>query len=215
MTDTLARPVQAPDRGPAILAAAEIVMERLGHDKLSLGQIAQVSLIPLARIYQYFADRNAVLGALSARALARISASIDPRSRWSDDLDVAERCDRIVDRFAGFLTDPSAAYLVLCGPFDEASEAPRQDAVHQLAAALRNALGSAALGSAVLGSSVLGSAPLDSAADEVNPFRSDEALDYAAELVFACFRRSYLLEGRVSTTAIEMAQHAVSAFVTA
>jgi AcrR family transcriptional regulator len=195
VTDTLQRPVQSEDRVPAILAAAEIIMDRLGHDKLSLSQIARVSLIPLARIYQYFADRNAVLGALSSRALTRLSGSIDTRGTWSSELDETQRLNRVIDRFAGYLENPSAAYLVLCGPFDTASEEPRLDAVHRLATALRHALGASDI--------------------EATTHRSEEALDYAAEIVFACFRRSYLVDGRVSPTAIEMARHAVRSFVTA
>jgi AcrR family transcriptional regulator len=194
VTDTMQRPVVTDDRTPEILAAAEIVIDRLGHDKLSLGQIARVSLIPLARIYQYFADKNAVLGALSSRALARLSRSVDTRGAWGADITEPQRLDRVIERFAGFVSEPSAAYLVLCGPFDEASEETRREAVHRLAAALGHAL---------------------QVAEDRAEYRSDDALEYAAELVFACLRRSYLLDGKVSSTAIGMAQHAVRSFVTA
>jgi AcrR family transcriptional regulator len=193
VTDTAQRPVQSDDRVPEILAAAEIVIDRLGHDKLSLSQIARVSLIPLARIYQYFADRNAVLGALSARALGRLSGSLPTRGAGNSQLDEPQRLDRVVDRLAGFLHEPTVAYLVLCGPFDSDSEASRLEAVHRLATALGQAL--------------------DRVDGDEHPFRAEAALDYAAELVFACFRRSYLQNGRISTTAIEMAQHAVRSFV--
>jgi AcrR family transcriptional regulator len=192
VTDTLQR--SAIDRSvPAILEAAEIVIERLGHDKLSLAQIARVSLIPLARIYQYFADRNAVLGALSARELARLSRSIDTRGSWTAELDSGQRVERVVERFAGFLENTSAAYLVLCGPFDAASEESRLEAVHRLGRALQHAVGTSDAGD--------------------HPYRTSESLDYAAELVFACCRRSFQLDGRITATAVEMAQHAVRAFV--
>jgi AcrR family transcriptional regulator len=195
VTDTMQRPAQADRSVPAILEAAEIVIDRLGHDKLSLSQIARVSLIPLARIYQYFADRNAVLGALSTRALARLSGLLETRGTRNPELDEAARLCRVVDRVAGFLDEPTAAYLVLCGPFDDASEAPRLEAVHRLATAFSHCL--------------------DTNDSGAEPFRSEAALDYAAELVFACFRRSYLVDGRITATAIDMAQHAVTAFVAA
>jgi AcrR family transcriptional regulator len=194
VTDTLQRPAPIDRSVPAILEAAEIVIDRLGHDNLSLAQIARVSLIPLARIYQYFADRNAVLGALSSRALVRLSGSIETRGTWSVELEECARIGRVIDRFAGFLDNPSAAYLVLCGPFDAASEQPRLEAVHRVATALRHAL--------------------DATPADAPEFRTEAALDYAAELVFACFRRSYLQDGRITSTAIEMAQHAVEGFVT-
>jgi AcrR family transcriptional regulator len=187
------RPAAIDRSVPAILEAAEIVIDRFGHDKLSLAQIARVSLIPLARIYQYFADKNAVLGALSSRALTRVSGSVDARGSWDTALSEPQRLNRVVDRFAGFVADPSAAYLVLCGPFDSASDETRQDAVRRLASALRHALQPSA---------------------DSTQYRTDESLEYAAELVFACLRRSYLVDGRISTTAIEMAQHAVTSFVT-
>jgi AcrR family transcriptional regulator len=191
VTDTLQRPAAIDRSVPAILEAAEIVIARLGHDSLSLAQIARVSLIPLARIYQYFSDKNAVLGALSARELDRLIRSIDTRGSWSNELDVDQRIDRVIERLAGFLENPSAAYLVLCGPFDEASAEPRLDAVHRLGLALDHALGGA----------------------DGHPYRTSESLDYAAELILACFRRSFQLDGRVTATAVDMAQHAVRSFV--
>jgi AcrR family transcriptional regulator len=192
VTDILQRSTELDRSVPAILEAAEIVIDRFGHDKLSLAQIARVSLIPLARIYQYFADKNAVLGALSSRALARVTGFVDTRGSSGPQLTESERIDRVIDRFAGFVAEPSAAYLVLCGPFDSASEETRQQAIQRLALALRRALDSS---------------------DDIAPFRTDESLAYAAELVFACLRRSYLVDGRVSATAIDMAQHAVQAFI--
>jgi AcrR family transcriptional regulator len=169
------------------------VIDRLGHDKLSLAEIARVSLIPLARIYQYFADRNAVLGALSSHALTRLAGSMDTPGSWNDELVEPQRLVRVIDRFARFVAEPSIAYLVLCGPFDPASGVTRQLAVERLAIALRSAL--------------------DRTVPAVSPHRSDEALGYAAELVFACFRRSYLVDGHVTATAIEMAEHTVRSFV--
>jgi AcrR family transcriptional regulator len=191
--ETVQRPREIDDRASAILAAAEIVIDRFGPDKLSLSQIARVSLIPLARIYQYFADRNAVLGALSARALARLSGALDTRATASVPLDEAQRLQRVIDRFAARLEHSSDAYLVLCGPFDAASEEAHAEAVARLAEALHRALEPADAGG--------------------QPFRTAEALGFAAELVFACLRRSYRQDGRVTATSIEMAQHAVSTFV--
>jgi AcrR family transcriptional regulator len=187
VTDILQRPTAADRTVPAILEAAQIVIDRLGHDKLSLAEIARVSLIPLARIYQFFADRNAVLGALSARELDRLSRSIDTRGVSVSSADASQRVGRVVDRFASFLDNSSSAYLVLCGPFDQSSTEPRLEAVHRLGLALGHALGSSA--------------------------SSPELLDYAAELVFACFRRAYLVDGQVTSTSIEMAQHAARSFL--
>ena len=45
------------------------------------------------------------------------------------------------------------------------------------------------------------------------PYRTGESLDYAAEIVFACFRHSFVVEGRVSATALDLTQHAVRSFV--
>jgi AcrR family transcriptional regulator len=236
VTDTLQRPAAIDRSVPAILEAAEIVIDRFGHDKLSLGQIARVSLIPLARIYQYFADKNAVLGALSSRALTRVCGSVDPRGAWDTSLSEPQRLARVVDRFAGFVAEPSAAYLVLCGPFDPASDETRQDAVARLASALGHALKPWAETTPYCTDAPDPSAEptgyrtdaLDPSAEPTGyrtdealvpsakqtPFRTVEALEYAAELVFACLRRSYLVDGRVTSTAVEMAQHAVASFVT-
>jgi AcrR family transcriptional regulator len=192
VTDTLPRTAAVDRSVPAILEAAEIVIARLGYEKLSLAEIARVSLIPLARIYQYFADRNAVLGALSVRELDRLSRSIDTRGSWSGQPDVRHRIDRVIERLAGFLENTSVAYLVLRGPFDDASAEARLDVVHRLGLALQHAIG---------------------AGSEGHAYRTSESLDYVAELAFACFGRSYQLDGRITESAVDMAQHAARSFV--
>ena len=186
-------PGRAEDRVPAILEAAEIVLARLGHEKLSLVEIAKVSLIPLARIYQYFGDRNAVLGALSTRHLAGLSFRVESRDSVHGEQYWPRQLSRLVGRLANVMEDPSAAFLVLCGPFDEASMQARMEAIYRLSLALRRAL--------------------QQDDSMVGGYWTGEALDYAAEIVFACFRRSYLTEGRISGTAIEMAEHGVLSFV--
>jgi AcrR family transcriptional regulator len=177
VTDTM-RAATATDSSVAvILETARIVMRRLGPDALSLTQVARISLVPLARIYQYFPDRNALLGALSVDALGRLGAS---RSAAGGD---ARQVDRVVDRFAGMLDDDDTAHVVLCAPFDAQSAEARIDAVHRLGLAL-------------------------------GPVNGDpDTLDYAAELVIACLRHSYLAEGSVTPAAVEMAKRAVRSFV--
>lgn len=184
---------RSDDHVPAILQAAEIVLARLGYGGLSLAEVAKVSLIPLARIYQNFADRNAVLGALSTRHLSGLSFPVESRGSVRPEQYWPHQLSRLIGRLAIAMEDPSAAFLILCGPFDVASSRPRLDATHRLSVALRRAL-------------------------EQDDSRMDgrwdgEALDYAADIIFACFRRSYLTYGRISRTAIEMAEHAVLSFV--
>lgn len=186
-------PSRSDDRVPAILEAAEIVLARLGHEGLSLAEVAKVSLIPLARIYQNFADRNAVLGALSTRHLSGLSFSVESRDSLHSEQYWPRQLSRLVGRLAIVMEDPSAAFLILCGPFDVASSRPRIEATHRLSLALRRAL--------------------EQDDSMIDGQWDGEALDYAAEIVFACFRRSYLAEGRISRTAIEMAEHAVLSFV--
>lgn len=193
MTDTLPRSAATDHSVSTILDAAEVVLRRLGHDKLSLAQIAQVSLIPLARIYQFFADRYAVLGALSSRELERVGALIDTRSSWSAYPNSSDRVDRVIERLAESLGDETAAYLVLCGPFDAVSSAARLDAVNRLGLALRHALGDSPTGD--------------------SDHRSADRFGYAAELVFACFRRSHEVDARITADAVALAQRAVQSFV--
>lgn len=163
-------PGRSDDRVPAILEAAEIVLARLGHEGLSLAEVAKVSLIPLARIYQSFADRNAVLGALSTRHLSGLSFSVESRDSVQAGPYWPRQVSRLVGRLAIELEHPSAAFLILCGPFDVASSRPRTEATHRLSLALRQAL--------------------EQDDSVIDGHGDGEALDYAAEMVFACFRRS-------------------------
>jgi len=184
-------PALLTGRKPAILAAAEVVVTRFGFDKLTLAEIARVSLIPLPLIYQSFADKQAVLGALSARTLLGFSSSLGGR-RPDGDLNEAQRLTAVVERVAGMLESPFTAYLVLRGPFDAASEDALRRAVHELSGALRDAL--------------------DESASDAEHYRSGEFLEYAAELVFACLRRSWRADRILTPTSVQAATHAVVAF---
>jgi len=197
MTEGLTAPSQLAlvddPRVRAILSAADTVMARFGPDALSLTHIARVSLIPLARIYQFFPDRNAVLGALSSRALARMPAAIGRGGEPRPGRDAGERLDRVIDLAAGYLGDRATAYLVLCGPFDRESTALRLEATHRLGVALQRA----------------------AAQDGERDSPTRDHFDYAGELAFACFHRAYLVESRVTAESVAMAQRAVRAFILA
>jgi AcrR family transcriptional regulator len=56
-------------------AAARLVVER-GVDALSTRDIAQAAEVPVASLYQYFADKEAVLLALAARDMEEMDAQV-------------------------------------------------------------------------------------------------------------------------------------------
>ncbi|MCF4164930.1 TetR/AcrR family transcriptional regulator [Zavarzinia compransoris] len=66
------RPVQARGRKRVeqILAAAETLIRQKGVDALKMSEIATAADVPIGSIYQFFADRGAILRALAERYMA-------------------------------------------------------------------------------------------------------------------------------------------------
>ena len=82
-TGTRRRPVQARSqaRVERILDAATAIVARDGVDAATTRAIAAGAEVPVATLYQFFADRDAVLDAVLERELAALDEHVRARSR--------------------------------------------------------------------------------------------------------------------------------------
>lgn len=82
-------PVQQRSRARVerILRAAEHLVVAHGVESLSTRSVARRARVPVATLYQYFADRDAIIGALIERHVSsmdeRIAAALDDLNRFS------------------------------------------------------------------------------------------------------------------------------------
>lgn len=73
------QPQQARSRArvEAILAAADRILSREGYEALTMRRIAEEAATPVGSIYQFYADKSAVVDALGQRYLDAFKAAID------------------------------------------------------------------------------------------------------------------------------------------
>lgn len=111
-------PVQARSRQrvEAILAATErLVLER-GVEPLTTRDIADAAGVPVASLYQYFADKDAVLLALGAQQMAEMDDQVARDLRALDSLTVATVIDTAMRAFvAVYARRPAFVELYLRG----------------------------------------------------------------------------------------------------
>jgi len=82
-----------------ILDAADALVGELGHEQVSMNEVARRAGISPGSLYQYFADRGELLGTLAMRYARRIEDVLpaDAATAGIEDAELAELVDRFVD----------------------------------------------------------------------------------------------------------------------
>jgi len=98
--------VRSRKRVERIFKAAEKLVARSGFAQVTMSDVARGARMPLASIYQYFANRTALMSALSARQFeaqqAVLSAALSTESLSANP---EHAVDTIIDAFAAFMRD--------------------------------------------------------------------------------------------------------------
>jgi AcrR family transcriptional regulator len=107
-------PVQrrSRERVEGILLAAEQIVVREGFDALSTRAVAERAKIPVATLYQYFADREAIIAALIERHVSAMDVRLTEDVAVLGAYSVRTLVEAVVDAYvAGYRARPS--YVVL------------------------------------------------------------------------------------------------------
>jgi AcrR family transcriptional regulator len=107
-------PVQrrSRERVEGILLAAEQIVVREGFDALSTRAVAERAKIPVATLYQYFADREAIIAALIERHVSAMDVRLTEVVAALGTYSVRTLVEAVVDAYvAGYRARPS--YVVL------------------------------------------------------------------------------------------------------
>lgn len=109
------KPQQARSRAryELILSTARELISTRGNDAVSVRDIANVAEIPIASIYQYFPDKNAILWALVEERLSGLEQTVETKlaeASTLEELTVASR-GLFQDFLDMFVEDPALAQL--------------------------------------------------------------------------------------------------------
>ncbi len=96
-----------------ILSVARDLIGKQGNDAVSVRDIAGVANIPIASIYQYFPDKNAILWALVEERLSDFEHEVESRTSSAQSLDdLAVASEELFWAFSNlFVQDPALAQI--------------------------------------------------------------------------------------------------------
>ncbi|NUO48771.1 MAG: TetR/AcrR family transcriptional regulator [Polyangiaceae bacterium] len=89
------------DLAEALAHAASSLIEREGHDAVSLKRLAQTVGVTEPALYKHYPSKQALLAVVGMRGLSRFEAAIvEPAARFEDPFDALYECGRAYVRFA-------------------------------------------------------------------------------------------------------------------
>lgn len=176
-----------------VLEAAERMLEEVGPEKTSIPALAEVTGVPRAAIYPFFADKYALFSHLAqshmdglTKALAE-SAQVPTRD-WREWIEAA------IDVTAAYYNaHPAASILLLRGSFSDTDRAAHEAKNATLGTLFRAKAASMGALAAL-------------------PTTPDVAT-IGLEIAFACMKHGYSREGRVSAEICREASRAVIAYL--
>jgi AcrR family transcriptional regulator len=176
------------------LAAAERLLETIGPEKTSIPEIAKVSGVPRASIYQFFPDKYALFAHLAKLHIGRVEQAIVRINDIKQGLDWRTMLRLLVEAAASYYNNnPVASILLLDGAFS------RSD--HEAHVAKNQSLG------------VQFRATLARTQSPLRLPTEPDAAVLAIEIAFACMKHGYHQEGRISKSACNEAIRAVTAYL--
>ncbi|TGL96304.1 TetR/AcrR family transcriptional regulator [Leptospira barantonii] len=176
-----------------VLETAEKMLAKLGPEETSIPEIAKKSGVPRASIYQFFPDKYSLFTHLAEKHLAKVGEILG--TKGSKDMKLSwQKLVRILVNAASDYYDstPVASILVLGGPFSRNAYLAQEITIDHIGAGVRIQL-----------------ANLD------KPFLLPKKPDVATlgvEIAFACMKRGYYLENRISKMMRDQATDAVIAY---
>jgi AcrR family transcriptional regulator len=130
-------PVQrrSRERVERILLAAEQIVVREDFDALTTRAVAERAKVPVATLYQYFADRDAIITALIERHVNAMDARLKEDLAALSTYSVRTLVETVVDAYvAGYRARPSFVVLWFQGRVSAESVARVRERTSQLAA---------------------------------------------------------------------------------
>ncbi len=189
-------PVQerSQQRVAQIIAAAEHLLIRVGPEETSIPEIAKLTGIPRASIYQFFPNKYALFNHLAEFYLEQVSEAIKQLGASCHDLNWQETTNVLVQGASAFYNhSPIASMLVLGGPFSRSAYLAQEVTIVNIGQSVRQLFANLAL-----------------------PFHlptKPDAATFAVEIAFACMKHGYYEDGTITEDAQAQASHAAIAYL--
>lgn len=184
---------RSQQRVAIVLETAERILEKIGPEETSIPEIAKVSGIPRASIYQFFPDKYALFTHLAEKHLAKVGQILAAKGAKNPKIHWEKLVGVLVNSASDYYdSTPVASILVLGGPFSRNAYLAQEVTIDHIGAGVRVQL-----------------ANLDSPL--ILPKKPDVAT-LGVEIAFACMKRGYYLENRISKMMRDQATQAVIAY---
>ncbi|MAL98171.1 MAG: TetR family transcriptional regulator [Alteromonadaceae bacterium] len=194
------KPVQdrSRDRVERVVAAAERLLLETGPERTSIPEVARLSNVPRASIYQFFPSKYALFLAISERHLKAVADLIGRLDLTEEALAKNGRFEfmaRSITRAAAdyYNDHPVASMLILGGPMSREAYLSQEVTIQDIGHQLRPLFSRYAPG-AVL--------PQD-----------PDVVTIAVEIAFACMKHSYFTHARIIEPMVDQAAMAASAYL--
>lgn len=186
--------VRSRDRVDRVLKVAEKLVVEVGSEGLSIPEVARVSDVPRASIYQFFPNKYALLLAISDIHLRRVS---DLVAGFRDQLQGGSLEDiaRLITRAAAdyYNQHPVASVLILGGPMSRKAYLSQEITIQDIGLQLR--------------------AVLVHNSPDLRVPESPDVMTIAVEIAFACMKHSYYTHATITDEMADQAAVAALAYL--
>ncbi|MDP1539426.1 MAG: TetR/AcrR family transcriptional regulator [Moraxellaceae bacterium] len=189
-------PVQerSQQRVAQIIEAAEHLLVKLGPEETSIPEIAKLTGIPRASIYQFFPNKYALFNHLAEYYLGQVSEAIKQLGASCHDLSWQQATSVLVQGSSAFYNQsPIASMLVLGGPFSRSAYMAQEVTIVNIGQSVRQLFANLA--------------------QPFNPPCTPDTATYAVEIAFACMKHGYYEDGSITEGTQEQATHAAVAYL--
>ncbi|MDZ4297486.1 MAG: TetR/AcrR family transcriptional regulator [Moraxellaceae bacterium] len=189
-------PVQerSQQRVAQIIEAAEHLLVKLGPEETSIPEIAKLTGIPRASIYQFFPNKYALFNHLAEYYLGQVSEAIKQLGASCHDLSWQQATSVLVQGSSAFYNQsPIASMLVLGGPFSRSAYMAQEVTIVNIGQSVRQLFANLA--------------------QPFNPPSTPDTATYAVEIAFACMKHGYYEDGSITEGTQEQATHAAVAYL--
>ncbi|TGK29426.1 TetR/AcrR family transcriptional regulator [Leptospira gomenensis] len=184
---------RSQNRVALVLETTELLLVELGPEEISIPEISKRSGIPRASIYQFFPDKYSLFTRLAEKHLSRVGEILEEKSAKSARLSWKKLVRLLVNAASDYYdSNPVASILVLGGPFSRNAYLAQEITIDHIGAAVRIQLSGL-------------KEPL------IVPEKPDVAT-LGVEIAFACMKRGYYSENRISKTIRDHAADAVISY---
>ncbi|MDV6236698.1 TetR/AcrR family transcriptional regulator [Leptospira ellisii] len=176
-----------------VLDAAERLLVELGPEETSIPEIAKISGVPRASIYQFFPDKYALFTRLAEKHLTRVGEILRDKGSKNGNLTWRKLVRLLVNAASDYYdSNPVASILVLGGPFSRNAYLAQEITIDHIGAGVR--------------------IQLSRLKEPLYVSKKPDVATLGVEIAFACMKRGYYLENRISKTMRNQAANAVIAY---